>query len=859
MFTESGFRSFAFFLIFFHTIQSSTTISQKFTNNKFPLTICHRKLQPGKKMVELLVERVLTCENVQECRRACDHEKAFACKGFNHRRGTNGSNDTCELTSTPYFRMNGDRDFLIDSRYDYYEKDPTCLPSVRPGGTVRWMDRVTVYGQNSQDTWSPLDREDGEFIRSFTGDRVRSNQQFPQEDRRDFASRQNAPTWNGNYWRGSEARYSSTVNDDMNPLHDSSINYNEQHSSTRSSTLSKSRLGDRSLPRGFFTPRKDEEFYRKFDDYGIAFGYNDNYMPKTKEFPYGEQKRLPVTSKCSIRLAAGSKLSRNVLRKTCLARDSRQCEDFCINEITFPCGSFAYRYNLVTPNPTDNCLLSDVPYENLNFYTDLEPDRDYDSWIISHDSKVCRSKGTTNRYSSEECFLRVRSGFSMPTDITKKSMLVDDLGGCQFACTMSHEFLCRSFAFKYATEDRDRAQERASPNCLMSDWPSVGINPVDMPDVDGAELYERISFPSGCEPPITIANSPLPITDIQLPPSTTAEPKDKQSAPADVDEICYSQYHRACKLMPHAIVSSTRAATKSECCQKCSTMRNIGSIPCMSFNYMVHTVDTRDNCLLSIISVRDLRPNLDYTYDDDQVLLYMWKDLDPYCSLTVNSLNSPSTAAAVPEEHGEPFSPPASQMNTAQGVPDTATGTFQQIFFHSVPPTRSVFGHENHECNYKRNHAMCNYDVGSRLVSDGFEHRFSTPHPRDLSIFRRYTVNGHPCKNGSVCQRNEIAGYWSCEIEENEQGAGMEPNWDYCCEPNHRCGFSQGYHYPWCYVGSNDDQWRPCSETYYPYPHYLPLPRDYHSLNSELSAFSRRHWPIIYLHETLPPNCTVGN
>lgn len=41
--------------------------------------------------------------------------------------------------------------------------------------------------------------------------------------------------------------------------------------------------------------------------------------------------------------------------------------------------------------------------------------------------------------------------------------------------------------------------------------------------------------------------------------------------------------------------------------------------------------------------------------------------------------------------------------------------------------------------------------------------------------------------------------------------------WDYCCRPRHSCGFSKGFNYPWCYVGeAGPDQWRPCSEQYYP-------------------------------------------
>ena len=99
----------------------------------------------------------------------------------------------------------------------------------------------------------------------------------------------------------------------------------------------------------------------------------------------------------------------------------------------------------------------------------------------------------------------------------------------------------------------------------------------------------------------------------------------------------------------------------------------------------------------------------------------------------------------------------------------------------------------------------------------------------------RFTVSGRPCRRGTFCQENRETGYWSCELEFGEDRA-----WDYCCRPGHQCGFSEGsflkynltlqkninpiyfvfvigFNYPWCYVGSQRDQWRPCSERYYPY------------------------------------------
>lgn len=66
-----------------------------------------------------------------------------------------------------------------------------------------------------------------------------------------------------------------------------------------------------------------------------------------------------------------------------------------------------------------------------------------------------------------------------------------------------------------------------------------------------------------------------------------------------------------------------------------------------------------------------------------------------------------------------------------------------------------------------------------------------------------------------------------------------------------------------CYVGSSEEQWRPCSEKYYP---YLPSPRPMIGGDDRHDRRDRpdyrydpgydRHWPITYLHGESPPNCT---
>lgn len=49
-----------------------------------------------------------------------------------------------------------------------------------------------------------------------------------------------------------------------------------------------------------------------------------------------------------------------------------------------------FRYNLAPTAPADNCLVSDAVFENLIYYTDLDPDRDYDIYAMTDkSSKLC--------------------------------------------------------------------------------------------------------------------------------------------------------------------------------------------------------------------------------------------------------------------------------------------------------------------------------------------------------------------------------------------------------------------------------------------------------------------------------------
>ncbi|XP_046144612.1 uncharacterized protein LOC114880487 isoform X2 [Osmia bicornis bicornis] len=854
-------------------LASLTNRNERTALNSLFVSICHRKVQAGRKMIKEIIERLVNCENLEDCCRVCDYEKSFVCKGFNHRHRTDDSQCVCELTSTPYSRMDADDDFLIDTNYDYYEREPNCLPSTRRDDPSQSKGSSKLYERIKQNTWlnqKDIEKEDGfqelstsinrpPFYRENyplngkltisnrpTHGSIRFQEQFHYDDPSGFVPLKNTRNWNDNWKQYFQIRHSDfAVNENTFPEY-RLPNYDKgSYANVRSSSFIKPRLRDQSVSgqNGFMLLNTNE----------YTRGRYLNHVDK--QSTHEEREQPQATRKCSIRAITGSKLSRNVLRKTCVTHNLEQCEQLCINETDFPCESFAYRYKVLITNPTDNCLLSDLSYRNINFYTDLEPDRDYTSYIMIRDAKKhCYSKQSMNQYPLEECFSRIRSGFAIPTYIIKKLLFANDLGECQFACTTSQEFVCKSLVFKYLTEYPGHTDERKSSNCFLTDWSSEEINPVDMPDMDGAELYERSSSYYGCE----TYTLPLSMLNTILPGYNT-----KESSSIRKDQLCYLEHHRPCKLMPHAVISSMRTVTKPECQQRCSATRNTGgvTIPCMSFNYIIDTDNTRDNCLLSDISMQDLRPNLDYTYDDDDDdddddeydgnnhMLYTWKDFDPYCSLTMNHFHAINITPAFDKyDHPHLFT----TLNHSSGRTTHLFNTDIPISIHdSIIRDENEFKFEPHQYDFKHKPAFIGDESKPLHGSAHFERDFSFSHSRELSTFQRYTVNGYPCKNDTVCQQNEITGFWSCEIEQAEYGS-----WDYCCEPNHRCGFSRGYHYPWCYVGLNEDQWRPCSETYYPYYLSTKNPTFYR----QSPIYIARHWPVIYFHELSPnKNCSVSN
>lgn len=96
------------------------------------------------------------------------------------------------------------------------------------------------------------------------------------------------------------------------------------------------------------------------------------------------------------------------------------------------------------------------------------------------------------------------------------------------------------------------------------------------------------------------------------------------------------------------------------------------------------THGTEENCLLSDVPIRDLRPGLDYTHDDDHVL-YAWKDLDPNCVVTGYSIDDDRVFPG-PGSSSRPVFPPV-QPDFRPGVDIGQPDPEPKPFFVLPKPT----------------------------------------------------------------------------------------------------------------------------------------------------------------------------
>ncbi|XP_048523827.1 uncharacterized protein LOC109536280 [Dendroctonus ponderosae] len=324
-----------------------------------------------------------------------------------------------------------------------------------------------------------------------------------------------------------------------------------------------------------------------------------------------EPRRPPtfdfIRDECSLRSAAGFRLHKGIVKKITSVPNIHDCELLCVKEKAFPCASYAFRYISFA----DNCQLSNRNYKELDYYTDVQPDRDFDIYTMNNRHRCPAAKETPLRDESD-CFWRVRSGQRLHESVVRDSLTVRSIVDCQLECLNSRRFTCRAYSFRYNPPIIGGPID----NCQLSDCPFFELNPrVDFLPEPGFEVYERGSFGHGCEPNHFSIREKLPAKQPGL----------------KVDQLCYVGFGSAAKLLPQATVKSAYVPTELDCKHECSQARQRADFRCMTFSFVTDRTHIAHNCFLSDIIQRDLLPNVDYM-NEPSSWIFTWDDYNPECT-----------------------------------------------------------------------------------------------------------------------------------------------------------------------------------------------------------------------------------
>ncbi|XP_076267093.1 uncharacterized protein LOC143200541 [Rhynchophorus ferrugineus] len=344
-----------------------------------------------------------------------------------------------------------------------------------------------------------------------------------------------------------------------------------------------------------------------------------------------EPRRPPnfhtINDECSLRSATGFRLHKRIVKKYLAVPNIYECELLCVKERDFPCASYAFRYSISLSSPTDNCYLSNRNYKDLDYYIDIEPDKDFDIYTMNNRNR-CSEPFVILEREHSDCFWRVRSGQRLSNVVARDSLTVKSIVDCQLECLKSRRFTCRSYSYRYGSPIIGGVID----NCQLTDWPFFELDPKShfVPE-PGFEIYERGSFGHGCE---------IDHFDIRGKP----QPKDEG---IKFDQICYIGFGSAARLLPQATIKSVRVPTELDCKIECSKAREGTLFRCMSFSFRTGGSKIGHNCFLSDIMQRDLLPNVDYVQDPDS-WLFTWDHYNPECvELAYKPLHSTVTETRI--------------------------------------------------------------------------------------------------------------------------------------------------------------------------------------------------------------------
>ncbi|XP_063835556.1 uncharacterized protein LOC135084747 [Ostrinia nubilalis] len=611
---------------------------------------------------------------------------------------------------------------------------------------------------------------------------------------------------------------------------------------------------------------------------GLDYGESNYYKP-SKPHHYAEDRDDDVGGKdCSSRRRPGMSLGSGAIRRSLLARNVVECEAACFEEREFKCVSYSYRYS--SSRGTDNCFLSERPYRGLELSADSGSDvyampQDQGCSVISHRPWV-----------ESECFWHVRSEAAVSGGAVRAALTVTGLGACEAECIRAHAFFCRGFSFRYDApsigDDLANCILTSSPPTSLTGG-SVrrshghelyargnygrGCEPALYDDArhshqEDGECYLQYDNAAKLIGAAVRGQARIRLFDLQRGVDYQHSTDDWLFAFDLFNGQCWRKVHgkhgyeEPSSELPRPLIPGESYPGSSP--------SGPGYPSAASEPYLPASGPP---------SGHDYKPGYPSGPPSGPGYKPIYPSSPGYHEPSGPGPSGPSYKPGYPEPCAPGCQPPfrpSEPSGPGYHKPDYRPGPSRPSY---LPGPKPDYGSEPSGPGYLprpkpdyrpdpvRPSYSPGYEPGYRpsgvpgYPDSGFKPGYPPPQPEPgyrpgegrprpypegpggpsrpkpghgghreeepISVsWRHYTVSGFPCRAGTTCAQNKVAGHWACEPEGGEVGS-----WDYCCAPTHRCGYSEGFPKPWCYVGTIEDQWRPCSEKYYPYhQHNIPHP-----------------------------------
>ncbi|CRL04014.1 CLUMA_CG017132, isoform A [Clunio marinus] len=485
----------------------------------------------------------------------------------------------------------------------------------------------------------------------------------------------------------------------------------------------------------------------------------------------------------------------------------------------------------------------------------------------------------TRRPNNEECSVKTSEGFRLHKGVVRNAYSVPDIRECEKMCYSEDKFRCSVFSFRYS--------DPSNNNCLLCDrsYSLLDSYADIIPDKE-YDIYAMSDDVKVCK----------------------KEPRNRaEYGGSHSNDQCFIQAIETRRLYESIVRDSLTVRSIGECEIECAKAK---TFTCRSFAFRYGSKVSGtiiDNCQLSDWPVRDMNKDRHLIHDKG-FDVFERASYGKGCEIqNFEHEHDPKNPKLCYLGYGSAAKLVSSAIKKVISVPSEIECKNECIKYRETSPFKCLsfsFGSQASSFNCE----MSDLDQSELKLDVHYTH---TPnrdywlfawnpfdhtcrdkitsisgnrvnYDRRMDIFRdtggHVTVSGKACRYGTRCEKNHIAGFYSCELEGGEVGS-----WDFCCRDDHQCGFSRDFDYPWCYVGVEKEQWRSCSVSYIPVPMLQgsfstnrfsstkypdnkndifqspPRPGGLQGRSPAKSKFETRLLPIQYLYHEGPPNATQIN